>query len=78
MNTMKIMGMERIPTLEKTKKMLSEAEILNPGPWVNHSLYDAQGAKLIAANCEGMDAEVAYIEGILHDIGRRFGVTNMR
>jgi hypothetical protein len=71
-------AVNRIPELGKAEEMLKEAEQLNPGPWVKHSLYVAQGAKLIAANCQGMDSEAAYIVGMLHDIGRRFGVTNMR
>lgn len=75
---MKNMGMERIPTIGEAEEMLKEAEQLNPGPWVQHSLYVAQGAKLIAGYCEGMNAEVAYIVGLLHDLGRRFGITAMR
>lgn len=70
--------MRGIPNLEEAKIILNEAENLNPGPWVQHSLYVGQAAKLIAENCEGMDSEAAYIVGMLHDIGRRCGVTNMR
>lgn len=75
---MKYTKIKEVPTLEKANEMLSEAEKLNPGPWVKHSLYVAEGAKIIASNCCGMDAELAYIAGMLHDIGRRFGVTSMR
>lgn len=67
-----------MPTLEEANKILLEAEKLNPGPWVQHSRYAGEAAKLIAENCNGMDPEVAHILGMLHDIGRRFGVTNMR
>lgn len=70
--------MKGIPTLEEATVILSEAEALNPGPWVQHSLYTGQAARLIAENCEGMDSQASYILGILHDIGRRFGVTSMR
>jgi len=70
--------MRGIPNLEEANIMLKEAEKLNPGPWVQHSLYVGQAAKLIAENYEDMDPEVAYIVGMLHDIGRRYGVTNMR
>lgn len=33
--------------------------------------------KKIAAACDGMDPEKAYICGLLHDIGRKFGVKHM-
>ena len=41
------MNLNKIPSLEKAKLMLKEAEGLNPGPWVKHSLNVAQAAKLI-------------------------------
>lgn len=75
---MKKIRMGSLPSLKEADEILREAEQLNPGPWVKHSLFVAQGAKLIALYCEGMDAEAAYIVGLLHDIGRRFGITNMR
>jgi hypothetical protein len=70
--------MRGIPKLEEANIILNEAEKLNPGPWVQHSLYVGKAAKLIAENCEDMDSEAAYIVGMLHDIGRRYEVTNMR
>jgi hypothetical protein len=70
--------LNKIPTLEKAEEMLKEAGQLNPGLWVEHSLHVAEGAKLIAAHCEDLNPEIAYIVGMLHDIGRRFGVTDMR
>lgn len=75
---MKNIRMEGLPTLEEANEMLKEAEQLNPGPWIQHSLCVAQGAKLIASYCKEMDEETAYIVGLLHDLGRRFGVTAMR
>jgi hypothetical protein len=69
---------EGVPSLEEAREMLKEAEQLNPGPWVEHSLYVAEGARLIASYCKGMDEDSAFILGLLHDIGRRFGVTAMR
>lgn len=48
----------------------------NPGPWGDHSRIAAHCAERIAAAC-GMDAEKAYILGLLHDIGRRFGVRHL-
>lgn len=70
--------MKGIPTLKEAEEILREAESLNPGPWANHSRYVGEAARLIAASCKELDSEAAYILGILHDIGRRFGITNMR
>jgi hypothetical protein len=70
--------MGNIPTKNKAIAMLEEAERLNPGPWVQHSRYVGEAAALIAGHCDGMDAEKAYVLGLLHDIGRRVGKTNMR
>ncbi|MEG1255806.1 HD domain-containing protein [Clostridium sp.] len=67
-----------VPNLEDAKLMLMEAEKLNPTPWVNHSFYVAEAAKLIAEQTPNMDSELAYILGLLHDIGRRFGPNGMR
>jgi hypothetical protein len=67
-----------LPSLSEANRLLKEAEALNPGPWVQHSLYTGQAAGLIAGNCRHLDPEKAYILGMLHDIGRRFGVKDMR
>jgi hypothetical protein len=69
---------EGLPSLEEAKLLLKEAEALNPGPWVMHSMYVAEGAKLIAEQTDNLNPEVAYILGMLHDIGRREGVYAMR
>jgi hypothetical protein len=71
-------SVDDIPTRDQAEKLLAESAALNPGPWVMHSRYVALGAQLIAARCPGLDSERAYIFGLLHDIGRRFGVTGMR
>ena len=63
-----------LPSREQAEKILIEAEECNPGPWGNHSRVAAECAEKIAALCEGMDADKAYILGLLHDIGRKFGV----
>ncbi|WP_461615002.1 HD domain-containing protein [Clostridium sp. Marseille-QA1073] len=69
---------QSVPTLEEAMKFLKEAEELNSGPWVKHSMNVAKGAKLIAEQTDNLDPEVAYILGMLHDIGRREGVYAMR
>lgn len=65
-----------IPTLEEAKRLLEEASKLNPGPWVEHSLYVGKAAQLIAKEDKELDSEVALVLGMLHDIGRRYGITN--
>lgn len=67
-----------VPTREEAMIILKEAEKLNPGGWVKHSMFVAEGAKLIAEQTEDLDSEIAYILGILHDIGRRNGKYGMR
>ncbi len=65
------------PTMTEAERLLREAERCNPGPWGNHSRTAAHCARAIAAAC-GMDGEKAYVLGLLHDIGRKFGVTHLR
>ena len=62
-----------IPTREEAEKLVREAEAINPGPWGDHCRVAAHCAECIAAKCEGMDSDKAYVVGLLHDIGRRFG-----
>ena len=57
--------------------MLRNAEKLNPGSWGNHSRTVAHCAEKIALACGDMDSEKAYVLGLLHDIGRRFGVRHL-
>lgn len=68
----------KIPSFLQAQQLLAEAEALNPGPWVAHSVYVAKAASIIAAHHPRLDSDVALIMGTLHDIGRRFGVTDMR
>jgi len=72
------MSNKGIPVVDEAIKILRKAEQMNPGSWINHSIYTAEAAKLISDNCQGLDSEKAYILGLLHDIGRRAGITNMR
>ncbi len=66
-----------LPTRDTAEKLLTEAEQCNPGPWGNHSRITAHCAKCIAEKCDDMDAEKAYLLGLLHDIGRKFGVRHL-
>lgn len=56
---------------------LELAEKMNPGPWVKHVENVANSAKIIAENSE-MEGEKAYVLGLLHDIGRRTGIAQVR
>ena len=67
-----------IPTLAEAERLLEEAEAKNPGGWADHARYVALAARNIAEVHPKLDTEAAYILGLLHDIGRREGVTNNR
>ena len=66
-----------LPTREEALKLLAEAEQCNPGPWGNHSRVAAHCAEKIAQECDGLHPDKAYILGLLHDIGRKFGVRHL-
>lgn len=66
-----------MPTRAEAEKILEEAGQCNSGPWVNHSRITAKCAEKIAELCEDLDSEKAYILGLLHDIGRKFGVRHL-
>lgn len=56
---------------------LDEARALNNGGWIAHSLAAGTAAERMAARIGDMDAERAFVLGVLHDIGRRFGEMGM-
>ena len=60
-----------LPTIDEALKELEIAGGINPGPWTKHSENVGIAARNIAERIPGMDAEKAYILGLLHDIGRR-------
>jgi HD superfamily phosphohydrolase YqeK len=66
------------PTNSKAEELLAEASLLNPGDWVQHNRVAGNCARIIASRCEGMDEQRAYVLGLLHDIGRRFGVNDLK
>lgn len=66
-----------LPTREQAELLLKEAEQCNPGPWGNHSRVAAHCAESIATQCGSLDPDKAYILGLLHDIGRKFGVRHL-
>ena len=66
-----------LPSREEAEILLKEAEKCNPGPWGNHSRVAAHCAERIAVKCGDLDSNKAYILGLLHDIGRKFGVRHL-
>lgn len=67
-----------IPPRERAEEILREAAGCNPGVWENHSFLTALCAERIAAACGDMEPEKAYVLGLLHDIGRKFGVGQLK
>lgn len=65
------------PSIAMADFLLREAAKCNPGAWETHSRYVAEAAKRIAERCPGLDAQRAYTCGLLHDIGRKFGVSHL-
>ena len=57
---------------------LEKAGELNPGQWTAHSQNVGAAAELIAGQCPGLDSDKAYVCGLMHDIGRRTGVSAVR
>lgn len=62
---MKYNNRQGVPSLEEAKVILKEAERLNPGGWVKHSMFVAEGAKLISEQTDNLDPEIAYILGLV-------------
>jgi hypothetical protein len=73
---MKIDGIN-LPKIQEAEELLLWAYNKNPGPWLNHSKVVARSAKTIAEK-SNLDGNIAYILGILHDIGRYQGITGLR
>lgn len=67
------MGEGRIPTVAQAERYLQGSADLNPGPWVRHAEFVAMACRAVAGRHPELDAERAYVLGLLHDIGRRAG-----
>ncbi|MCK8060257.1 MULTISPECIES: HD domain-containing protein [unclassified Fusibacter] len=63
---------------DKALEYLIEANKMNPGLWYEHSLNAGQAAWLIASACDDLNEELAYVLGVLHDIGRREGKSHLK
>jgi hypothetical protein len=44
-----------VPTIAQAHAYLAQAQVLNPGPWVAHSIHTAKAARNIAACCPDLD-----------------------
>ena len=66
-----------IPTREEAIELVRDGLLSNPGPWGKHCFTAAHCAERIALKCGDMNSEKAYILGLLHDIGRKFGVRHL-
>ncbi len=66
------------PNKELAEEELKIAGQLNPGPWTEHSINVGLAAQMISERCSNLNPNKAYVLGILHDIGRRYGVSAMR
>ena len=64
-------------TIAQAQQQLQIAAQMNPGLWEQHSISTAENARRIAEKVPGMDPDKAYVMGLLHDIGRRAGITGM-
>ena len=66
-----------LPTREEAMELIRDGVACNPGPWGKHCFTAAHCAERIARACPDLDGEKAYILGLLHDIGRKFGVRHL-
>lgn len=66
------------PNKEIAIQELEIAEQINPGPWTKHSYNVANAARIIAEHCDSLNSNKAFVCGLLHDIGRRTGVSAAR
>ena len=65
------------PSRAEAERLLIEAGTFNPGPWVAHSRNVARCAETIASHCN-LNLEKAYVLGLLHDVGRRAGIGQLK
>lgn len=65
-------------TRKEAEQELTKAAELNPGIWEQHCYSTAANASRIAKRCPLLDADRAYVMGLLHDVGRRAGVLAIR
>lgn len=57
------------PNIEQAKRIIENARVRKDGSWINHSIETGKCAYKIASLCK-MDADKAFVLGLLHDIGK--------
>ena len=73
-----------VPSRQQAEQILAEgqerySEVSQVhGRWADHCRTAAACAEKIAARCSGLDPDKAYVLGLLHDIGRRWGDGHLR
>ena len=73
-----------VPSRQQAEQILAEgqerySEVSQVhGHWADHCRTAAACAEKIAARCPGLDPDKAYVLGLLHDIGRRWGDGHLR
>ncbi|MCH5293681.1 MAG: NUDIX domain-containing protein [Treponema sp.] len=75
-------GIPSEPSRAFARALVDIAAEKNPGPWKAHSIAVAECAEKVASALYGtahhLEPGLAYVYGLLHDIGRQEGVTYMR
>ncbi|WP_017415490.1 HD domain-containing protein [Clostridium tunisiense] len=66
------------PSRKMAERELEIAGQLNQGPWIKHSINVGLAAQIIAEKFSNLNPDKAYVLGLLHDIGRRYGVSARR
>lgn len=65
-------------TPREAERELALGAKLNPGIWEQHCISVGTNARLIAEKVPEMNSDNAYVMGLMHDIGRRAGVSGIR
>lgn len=65
-----------IPNKDKVRNMVDEAFKKNPGKWIIHSHIIGITTEKIGKEI-GLDPEIAYAAGMLHDIGKGYGYEDL-
>jgi HD domain len=68
----------KIPTVAEAERYLARGAARQPGPWVQHSVHVARAARALAHRYPGLEPDTAYVLGLLHDLGRQEGDTDLR
>jgi len=66
------------PNRKMAERELEIAGQLNQGPWIEHSINVGLAAQIIAEKCSNLNPDKAYVLGLLHDVGRRYGISSRR